>query len=308
MSSVKLSDLKKTVLITGGTGLVGRELSKLLSEEGHQVAHLSRNEKGDIYPTYHWDIEKKEMDDEAIKSAHYIIHLAGAGVANKRWDKKRKKEIYDSRINSTRFLREKVKALNPSLEYFLSASAIGYYGWDSGFKLVDESSPKGKGFLSWVVEDWEKEATAFDEIGIKNGRLRIGLVLSSKGGALAEMVRPIQLGMGAALGSGRQYLSWIHLADLCGIFSFMLAHKLTETINGVAPRPETNNSFTRKLAAQLKKPVWLPNVPHFMLKLLVGEMSDMLIGGNNVSSKRIEEKGYNFKHPTLEDALLDLYH
>lgn len=296
----------KTILITGGTGLVGVRLSKLLSSAGYVVTHLSRNPTEGTYKTFHWDIKKGAIDQEAISSADAIIHLAGAGVADKRWNEDRKKEIYDSRIDSTKLLKKEIAKHNPKLEYFLSASAIGYYGWDTGGQLVDESSPRGDGFLADVVNDWEAEVSTFDELGIKNGKLRIGVVLSAEGGALLEIAKPIKLFAGAALGPGDQFMSWIHIDDLCRMFQFMLENSLEGVFNGVAPHPETNSGLTKKLAAKLGRPLWLPNVPKFALQLLVGEMAGMLIGGNRVSSQLVEKKGFKFKHQTLEEALDDL--
>lgn len=306
MYSTKLNDEVKTVLITGGSGMVGTTLSQLLTEQGYTVTHLSRNPTQNTYKTFYWNVKKNEIDEEAIKTADAIIHLAGAGVADKRWSTQWKEEIYSSRIDSTKLLFEKVKVLNQDLKYFLSASAIGYYGWDSGSELVDEESKKGEGFLADVVEDWEKEVDAFTSIGLRNGAVRVGIVLSDQGGALVEMAKPIRLGAGAPLGSGKQFMSWIHIQDLCGIFLHMLKTKPLEIVNGVGPEPETNRDFTRKVASQLKKPLWLPNVPKFALRLIVGEMADILVGGNRVSSKKIESLGYKFKFPTLEEALRDL--
>jgi len=296
----------KNILITGGSGLVGSVLSRLLSNQGYTVSHLSRNPTDGDYKTFYWEIKKGEIDPEAIKSADAIVHLAGAGVADKRWDDARKKEIYDSRIQSTALLREKVKELNPKLAYFLSASAIGYYGWDSGEEWVDEKSARGDGFLADVVVDWEAEANKVEQTGVKTGILRIGVVLSEDGGALVEIAKPIKSFAGAALGSGKQYMSWIHIEDLCGIILFMIENKINKVVNGVAPNPETNTSLTKKLAKAMRKPLFLPNVPKFALQLLVGEMADMLIGGNKVSSKLIEAEGFNFKYNSLERALDDL--
>lgn len=305
MSSAKVNDVSKTVLITGGTGLVGSVLSEALTAKGYRVTHLSRNPKQERYQTYHWDVKREEIDDEAIATADVIIHLAGAGVANKRWNSAWKREIYDSRILSTRLLFEKTKQLNPQLQHFISASAIGYYGWDSGTALVDEESTQGEGFLADVVADWEQEADAFDEC-CKVCKVRIGIVLSEKAGALTEIAKPIKLGAGAALGSGRQYMSWIHIDDLVGLFVHLLEHNKEGTYNGVAPNPETNSAFTKKLAKTLKRPLILPNVPTFALRLLVGEMADILIGGNRVSSEKIEKVGFSFRYPSLDKALQQL--
>lgn len=301
-----LNDSIKTVLITGGTGLVGMTLSKLLTEKGFKVIHLSRNPTQGTYQTFHWDIKSGKIDEEAISSADAIIHLAGAGVADKRWSESWKKTIYDSRINSTRLLRKYVDEHNPKLKHFISASAIGIYGWDTGDRLVNEDTEKGAGFLADVVEDWEKEAEKFSEIAVKHSKVRIGVVLSEEGGALQEMAKPIKLGFGSPLASGNQYLSWIHIDDLCGIFAFLLEKGAAETVNGVGPNPATNKEFTKAVAKQLNKPLWLPNVPAFVLKLIVGEMADILIGGNNVSSKKAENLGFKFQYSTLDNALRNL--
>ncbi|WP_420316904.1 TIGR01777 family oxidoreductase [Ekhidna sp.] len=308
MSSTKLNDQIKTVLITGGSGLVGTELSQMLEANGYKVTHLSRNPTQKHYQTFYWDVKKGEIDEEAITTADAIIHLAGAGVSDKRWSDGWKQEIYNSRIDSTRLLREKAISLNPKLKHFISASAVGIYGWDSGDQLVDENSPKGEGFLADVVEDWEKEVDLFNDHNIKTSKIRIGIVLSEKGGALVEMAKPIKFGVGAPLGSGKQYMSWIHIKDLCGIFAHVLQHAQAGIFNGVGPSPKTNKEFTKAVANQLNRPLWLPNVPKFALRLIVGEMSDILIGGNRVSSKKIEDAGFNFRFTALDDALKDLLH
>ncbi|MEO9872339.1 TIGR01777 family oxidoreductase [Ekhidna sp.] len=306
MSSTNLNDQIKTVLITGGTGLVGTQLSELLTSKGYTVTHLSRNPTQKGYQTFYWNVKKMEIDDEAITSADAIIHLAGAGVSDKRWSAEWKKEIYDSRIDSTRLLKEKVAELNPKLKHFTSASAIGYYGWDSGDKLVDEESEKGDGFLADVVEDWEKEVDTFKELDIKISKVRIGIVLSERGGALVELMKPIKFGLGAPLAPGDQHMSWIHIQDLCGIFAHTLENSVEGIFNGVAPSPHTNKEFTKSVANQLNKSLWLPNVPKFALRLIVGEMADILVGGNRVSSRKIEEAGFNFQFVSLNSALQDL--
>ncbi|MEM6734694.1 MAG: TIGR01777 family oxidoreductase [Bacteroidota bacterium] len=306
MFSSKLRDNIKTVLITGGSGLVGTRLSQVLAKKNYTVTHLSRKPTGQNYESFYWNVKDGEIESDAITSADAIIHLAGASVADKRWDESRKKEIYDSRIDSTKLLFYNIRELNPNLKYFLSASAIGYYGWDTGSSIVDETTEKGKGFLADVVEDWENEVSKFDELNIPNGKVRVGVVLSEKGGALAALAKPIRYGVGAILDSGEQYLSWIHLDDLCGIFFHLLDNKLRQTVNGVAPNPVTNKELTKAIAKKIKKPVFLPNVPKFALKLLLGEIADMLVGGNNVSSKKIEQLGYSFQYTELDQALTDL--
>ena len=278
----------------------------MLSQKGHEVSHLSRNPTNGTYQSFYWNVKKGEIDKEAIKNADVIIHLAGAGVADKRWTKEWKQEILDSRIDSTQLLFDAVKNHNSRLEYFLSASAIGYYGWDTGDKVINEEYEKGEGFLADVVDDWEQKIGEFSELGISNSAVRIGIVLSEKGGALEKMAQPVKMFVGAPLGSGRQYMSWIHIDDLCSIFMHLMDNKLDGIYNGTAPKPETNKEFTKKLASACKRPLFLPNVPDFALKLLVGEMQVMLTGGNNVSSEKIENSGFKFQFPSLDSALKDL--
>lgn len=304
-SSTKLRASSERVLITGGSGLVGTRLSELLTVQGHEVTHLSRNPTKGTNESFYWD-GKKEIDKEAVKNADVIVHLAGAGVADKRWTEEWKKKIYDSRIDSTRLLFDAVKNHNSRLKQFVSASAIGYYGWDTGEVLVDENHKAGDGFLAEVVRDWEDEVQRFNEIGVKNATVRIGIVLSRKGGALQEISKPIKYGVGAPLGSGEQYMSWIHVDDLCGVFTQIIEGSESGVYNGVAPNPVSNKSFTKSLASALKKPLFLPNVPSFMLKLIVGEMQVMLTGGNKVASKKIEDTGFNFQYPSLDSALKEL--
>lgn len=308
MSSTNLNDPIKTVLITGGTGLVGGQLSELLNSKGYKVTHLSRNPTQKHYQTFYWDIKKGEIDDEAITSADAVIHLAGAGVSDKRWTEDWKKEIYNSRIDSTQLLKTKIEKLNPGLKHFISASAIGYYGWDTGDTMVDESSVKGTGFLADVVDDWENEVDTLNELNVKVSKVRIGIVLSKKGGALVELMKPIKYWVGAPLASGNQYMSWIHINDLCRIFVHTLENSHEGIYNGVAPNPHTNKEFTKHVATILKKPLWLPNVPKFALRLIVGEMADILVGGNRVSSKKVEDTGFKFQFETLDEALQDLLH
>lgn len=306
-SSTKLNDAMQTILVTGGTGLVGTHLSALLTEKGFRVTHLSRSNKPEaLYQTYTWDIASGEIEQEAIATADYIVHLAGAGVADKRWSDSWKKAIYNSRIKSTKLLREKVAKWNPSLKKFISASAIGFYGEDTKEELMNEEAHRGEGFLADVVVDWEREIEKFAEVGVSYSAVRVGIVLDKNHGALPKMAQPIKMGVGAPLASGSQYMSWIHVEDLCRIFAFAIDHDMHGVVNGVAPQPVTNKVFTEKIADILDKPIWLPNVPKFALKLMVGEMADILAGGTKVSSAKIEREGFKFAYPTLEKSLQNL--
>lgn len=298
-----------TVLITGGTGLVGTRLTQLLQEKGYTVTHLSRSVSGDEkVKTYQWNIEKQQLDPEALTGADYIVHLAGAGIADKRWTDDRKELILKSRTESTRLLRESIAKLGKhSIKAFVSASAVGYYGIDTGDTWMTEESPSGDGFAAEVTRQWEAAVDKISQLNLRVVKIRIGIVLSEKGGALPKLTQPIRLGAGAPLGRGGQYMSWIHLDDLCRLFIFALEqHEMQGAYNGVAPHPATNKELTKKAADVLNRPLFLPNVPAFVLKLLLGEMSQVVTGGNRVSSKKVEEAGFEFKYPQLHPALVDL--
>jgi hypothetical protein len=298
--------MSNKILITGGSGLIGMELSSLLTDKGYEIAHLTRKKELNFpYKQFEWNIEKEEIDQKAIVFADVIIHLAGAGVADEKWTDERKKLILESRTNTTNLLKSAIS--KGSTKHFICASAIGYYGMDTGGKLVDEETVAGNDFLAEVTKKWEETANAIAEDGIKTSKVRIGVVLTDKGGALPQIAQPIKLGVGAALGSGKQYMSWIHIKDLCGIFVHIMKENLSGTYNGVAPNPVTNKELTRAVAKQLGKPLWVPNVPPFAMKLLLGEMAAMVLGGNKVSAQKILSSGYTFQYPQVKNALKEIY-
>lgn len=301
--------MSKNVLITGGTGMIGHRLTQMLQAKGYEISHLSRSRKNDQpVKTYTWDIQKKEIEPEALQQADYIIHLAGAGVADKRWTENRKKIILKSRTESTRLLHDTLANLGEHhVKALISASAIGIYGSDTGSAEIYETSPKGNDFLSDVVKRWEAAVDELNKLNIRTVKLRIGVVLSMKGGALPRIVQPIKLWAGAPLGSGQQYTSWIHVEDLCRMFIYALEQQeMQGTYNAVAPRPVTNQQLTRSAAKTLQKPLFLPNVPGFVIRLAFGEMASIVLGGNKVSSQEIERKGFNFQYPNIDSALKDL--
>lgn len=299
----------KNVLITGGSGLVGTELSALLKEKGYKVAHLTRTKKVNYpYPQFEWDIEKQEMDEEAIRFSDVIIHLAGAGVADKKWTDERKKVIVESRTESAALLYKTISKLKDHKPlHFISASAIGYYGMDTGDKMLDESAEAGNDFLAEVTKKWEASADQFEALKIPTAKIRIGIVLTDKGGALPQLALPIKLFAGAPLGSGKQWMSWIHLEDLARLFLHVMENKLTGIYNGVGANPATNKQVTKAVAKALKKPLILPNVPAFAMKLLLGEMAQMVLGGNKVSAKKTLDSGFEFKFEQLDKALEEIY-
>lgn len=297
------------VLITGGSGLVGTELSSLLKDKGYEVAHLTRSKKeGYPYKQFKWDIDRKQIEDEAIHFADVIIHLAGAGVADKKWTDKRKKEIVESRTESASLLYNTIKNMpNEAPSQIISASAIGYYGMDTGDKLVNEESNSGHDFLAEVTKKWEDSVDQFELLEIPTAKIRIGIVLTDKGGALPQLAQPIKLMAGAPLGSGGQWMSWIHIEDLARLFLHVQEKKLSGVFNGVGTTPATNKELTKAVAKVLNKPLILPNVPAFAMKLLLGEMAQMVLGGNKVSAEKISNNGFDFKFENLEDALKDIY-
>jgi uncharacterized protein (TIGR01777 family) len=296
--------MRTKILITGGTGMVGMQLSQMLKQQNFEVFHLSRKENLDAeFPAYRWNIKEGFIDNRALEVDH-IIHLAGAGVADSRWTDSRKKQIYDSRIDSTRLLVDKVHQVKSPLQSFICASAIGWYGVDTGDRLMKEEDPPAKDFLAEVVNHWEQEA--FKLSGIPVATVRIGIVLSREGGALAKMAMPVKFGVGAPLGSGNQYISWIHVDDLAEMIIYLVKNKAQGSFNAVAPNPATNKEFTKLIGKVLKRPVFLPNVPSFALKLALGEMSQAVLGGNKVSNERITNHGFEFKYKELMPALQNL--
>ncbi|WP_340152865.1 TIGR01777 family oxidoreductase [uncultured Marivirga sp.] len=299
----------KNILITGGSGLVGTELSAILKENGYEVAHLTRNKKSDYpYKQFLWNIKNQEIEKEAIRFADVIIHLAGAGVADKKWTETRKKIIVESRTESTSLLYDTIKKMpNDAPKHIISASAIGYYGMDTGDKLVDEESKAGNDFLADVTQKWEASVDQFESLKIPTAKIRIGIVLTKKGGALPQLAQPIKLMAGAPLGSGKQWMSWIHIDDLTRLFLHLLENKFTGVYNGVGTNPATNKEVTKAVAKVLNKPLILPNVPAFAMKLLLGEMAQMVLGGNKVSAKKTLNSGFEFKYEKLEEALVDIY-
>lgn len=295
------------VLISGGTGLIGSKLTALLVEKGYSVAHLSRSNRSGAIETFNWDIAQGKLDPLALKAVDYVIHLAGSGVADGRWTAKRKKEILDSRIKSSDLLFQALKEGGHQVKGFIAASAVGYYGMDTADKLCSEDSPKGSDFLADVVVDWERSTSRIRELNIPIAQLRIGVVLDPDGGALGKMELPLKMGLGSPLGSGKQWMSWIHVDDLCRMIIYAMEKQLDDTFNAVAPSPVTNEALSRAMAKALGKPFFMPNVPSFVLKAVFGEMAAMILGGNKASSEKIERLGFEFSFSSIEDAMMDLY-
>ncbi|MEP4093132.1 TIGR01777 family oxidoreductase [Reichenbachiella sp.] len=298
------------ILITGGTGLLGKRLTSYLLEHAMHPRIVSRstNDSADI-SQYEWNVDEGRIDPDAFTEVDTVIHLAGANIAEGRWNTKRKEEILSSRIRSTRLLFESVKKINSNErpKTFICASATGYYGIHDFEHESREDDQAGEGFLAQVCLQWEKEADRFATLGMRVIKIRTGVVFDEKGGALHKMTQPIRYLMGSPLGSGKQSVCWIHWEDWCRAIHHFITHKgLSGSYNLVAPEPVTNAKLTRLIARIIKRPLWLPNVPGFMLKFLLGEMSTVVLEGHKMSSKKLEDAGYQFNFPAAEKAISDL--
>ena len=299
----------ETVCITGGTGLIGSSLMRILKLSAYRVLVLSRQKSDDPESILrYWDIDKGIIDPVAVENADHYVHLAGTSVGEGRWTEQRKKEIRDSRIKSTRLLYDTIAKSKKRPKTFISASAIGVYGHDTGGILLDEERIKpGDDFLATVTREWEEEVNKISELGVRVVILRIGLVLSYFGGAVPKLMKLSSLGLSAPVGSGQQYISWIHLDDLIDLIKYCIeCPGVKGTFNAVAPNPVTNKEFTRSMASILEKPFFLPPVPGFMLKMILGEKASIILGGNKVSSKKIIDAGYNFRFEKIDDALYNI--
>jgi uncharacterized protein (TIGR01777 family) len=291
------------ILITGGTGFIGKELQKQLRSSGHEVVILSRS-GGD----FHWDPAKGEMDIRALEGLDAIIHLAGAGIAEKRWTESRKEELIQSRVQSSQTLYQALKQHPHQVHTLISASGIGYYGADTGERLCEESAEPGQDFIASCTQAWEGSLKGVEGLGIRVVKFRIGLVMGNGGGIFPVLQKPIRWFVGANIGTGKQWQSWIHLKDLIGMFQWALQEKTMQGVyNAVAPEPLRQSELNQQLARAMHRPLFLPAVPAFALRLVLGEMAVLVTGGNLVSSDRIQkEAGFSFRFVRFSEALKDL--
>ncbi|MFD2914837.1 TIGR01777 family oxidoreductase [Psychroserpens luteus] len=300
----------KTVLITGATGLIGKEIVQICHEQNINVHYLTTSKDKistlDNYRGFYWNPDKKEIDASCFEGVTSIINLVGASIS-KRWTDSYKKEIITSRTQTAQLLFDTITAHNFPVKQIVSASAIGIYP-DSLTKYYDEEDKeKSDSFLGQVVRQWEASVNQFSSVGIKVAKIRIGLVLSKDGGALPEIAKPIRFGAGAPFGSGEQWQSWIHVKDLARLFVFAVTNDLEGIYNGVAPNPVSNTELTKTVAKTLHKPLFLPNIPEFAMKLVLGEMHILLFESQRVCGSKIEKTGFNFEYHHLEPALLEIF-
>jgi len=301
-----------TVIITGGTGLIGTALSKFLLSRGYQVIIFTRNPKlpknlspGLAYAS--WNVKEQLVPEEAFKKANYIVHLAGEGVADKTWTEKRKKEILDSRTQSSELLIKALTNIPNNITAVVSASAIGWYQQKGGGPSV-ETEPPATDFLGETCKAWEQSIKPVEKLGKRLVILRTGIVLSNDGGAFPEFKKPIRYGIAGILGNGKQIISWIHMEDLCRLYlEAMVNTNWSGVFNAVAPSPVNNRHFTMAIAKKMKGSFFIPiPVPNFILRLMLGDRSEEVLKSSNISAGKLKQQGFQFIYPTIDAAFTDL--
>jgi len=293
--------MKETILITGVNGLVARRFAEKYFEN-YAFKFLTRRKSAEN--EYEWNVETGYVDENALEGVDYVLHLAGANVGEKRWTENRKREIVSSRVNSSKLLLSKFKERNHSLKAYISASGVGCYGNFATNKIFTEKDEIGTDFLAILCGKWEDVAHEYSSISQRILIFRLGVVLSDKGGALPKLKIPIKYGLGANLGSGNSCFSWIHIDDLCKMIHFSIQqHDLNGIYNAVAPEIITMDKANRSIARYMERPFFLPNIPSCLVKLVLGEMSSLLLTGNKISAEKIIETGFVFDYPTIEKAL-----
>lgn len=290
------------VLITGASGYIGQYLVKILEGSGHNVMQLSRKHRL-MENYYSWNIEKGTIDIQAIEKTDAIIHLAGENIGSGRWTAKRKKEIINSRKLGTKLLIDTINKSQNKPKIFISASATGIYGAKTVDTIFDENSEAASDFLGTTTQSWEEESKKASSLNIRTVIIRTGVVFSKNSKALQKMMMPIRFGFGSDLGTGKQYIPWIHLHDLALIYKFALENEIDGVFNAVAPEHITQHSINEKIAKIVRRPIFLPPVPEYILKLFLGEMAVIITRGSRVSSEKIRSMGFEFEAKTFDEML-----
>jgi uncharacterized protein (TIGR01777 family) len=300
--------MAQNVLITGGSGFIGKHLTDVLLEAGFSVSILSRStrENSSAIQYYKWDLNQNYIDEDAVLNADYIIHLAGEGIVEKRWTTKRKQAIIESRVKPIGLILSVLEKHNKKLEAFVSASGIGIYGAITSHKICTENMPATDDFLGTTCQKWESAVDKIGALGIRTVKIRTGIVLGKNEGFLKKLTPSFKAGFGAILGSGKQYLPWIHIDDLCNIYLKSIQDQNLEgPYNACITDNTTNSRFSKTFAKQFDYTIWLPKIPPFFLKLVLGEMSEVILTGQRASSEKIQKTGFEFQFTDLEKTLIN---
>ena len=300
--------MNQHILLTGATGMLGKDLIQTLLKRGDQVSILSRKpHQMERVKVYLWDVDQQKIDTSCLEGIDSIIHLAGENISKGKWTDQRKKEIIDSRVLSAQLLFKTLATVPNQVKNFISAAAVGYYG-NRGDELLTEESTPGHNFLAECCIQWEKAIDQGQQLNLRIVKIRTGVVLAKNDGALKAMATPISLFAGAPLGSGKQWIPWIHYQDMTRIYLHALDNdSLTGVYNAAAPSPVTNKEMTKAIARQLHRPVWPFNVPEKILQLILGEMSSLVLNSTHTTAQKLESSGFIFKYTQLEQALSDIY-
>lgn len=300
--------MTKNILLTGGSGFIGKQLTALLVTNGFSVSILTRvDRKATKDITYYkWDLENNYIDEASVLNADYIIHLAGENIVAKRWTNKRKKEIIDSREKPIELIYSVLKKNNKTLDAFISASAVGIYGAFTSENVCTEETAVANDFLGVTCQNWETAANSIESLGIRTVKIRTGLVLGRNGGFLEKLIPVFKYRLGSVIGTGKQYMPWIHIDDLCSIYLKAINDVNMNGSYNAAVADNTNNAiFSKALANVYGYSIWSPAIPSFVIKLIMGEMSEIILTGQRISSQKIESAGFKFKYSNLKPALLD---
>ena len=293
------------VLITGGSGSIGRNIIPRLLSNGHEVSVIGRTSHEELgVPSFAWDLQNGTLDEHALKDVTHIIHLAGAGIADKPWSPARKQEILESRVKPLQLLAGILKKRHQRISAIISSSAVGYYGAITRDTIFNEDAKAANDFLGSTCKMWEEAVIQFKPVADREVRIRTGIVLMKEDGALPKLAAPVKLGFGAAIGSGKQWMPWIHIDDMVETYVKAIEDpRMNGPYNAVAPEHVTQSEFIRKTAKALGSPFFLPPVPKFLISTVMGEMSSVVTEGSRVSSQRIQDAGLEFRHPELQEAL-----
>lgn len=299
--------MEKRVLITGATGMIGKKLVPALIEKGYKISMLSRSARPlPNTRVFLWNVENQTIDIGCFEGVTAIIHLAGENIASKRWTPKRKQQILDSRVQSTKLLYKGLASCSHTVSTLISASAVGFYG-NRGDEVLTEISNPGDDFLANCCIQWEAAVDEGTHQNLRIVKLRTGFILDKATGGLPLMALPVKLFLGAPLGSGRQWIPWIHLHDMVNLYIHALENSMQGVFNATAPAPVTNKTFTKSIAHVLQRPVWPVHVPAALIKGIMGEMSAVALSSTNTSAQKVLNTGFNFKYNQLQDALTEIY-